>query len=120
MLNMIACLKNNPCFINYIIIFKIVGDVMRLALTFIFCALPFCASALTFDEATLYGSRILLCKDKFVRYWTLAKKGVNNNSSGEYMIFDDMSRRSYSLDQCHLYKCSPAPDRMKGCKMPAK
>lgn len=82
--------------------------------------LPLNIFALTLDEATLYGSRILVCKSNEVKYWKLIQKGDKNNNSSEYLVYDINKHRSYSLNDCSLYKCSPEPDRMNKCIMRGK
>lgn len=89
----------------------------RIFLFIIFFIIPINISALTLDEATLYGSRILVCKDYEVKYWKLIQTGNKNNNSSKYLIYDTLKHRSYSLNDCSLYKCSPEPDRMYKCIM---
>ena len=71
----------------------------------------------TLDEATLYGSRILVCNNSEVKYWKLIQAGNKNNNSSRYLIYDILKYKSYSLNECSLYKCSPEPDRMNKCIM---
>lgn len=78
---------------------------------------PLHISALTLDEATLYGSRILLCKNNEIKYWKLIQAGSKSNNSSKYLIYDTVKHKSYSLNDCSLYKCSPEPDRMYKCIM---
>lgn len=74
--------------------------------------------ALTPYEATLYGSNILVCNETtYLKYWTTHKKKVGNSPAQTY-IFDLMKKKSYRLDECEIYKCSPAPGRMYGCAIP--
>jgi len=73
--------------------------------------------ALTLDEATLYGSRILVCNNYEVKYWKLIQAGDRKNNSSKYLIYDTLKHKSYSLQDCSLYKCSPEPDRMNKCIM---
>ncbi len=82
---------------------------------FLLFAIPFSVFSLTLDEATLYGSRILVCKTKIVRYWKLMQVGNKYDKTNEYRIYDIMKHKSYTLDDCSLYKCSPEPDRMYKC-----
>lgn len=89
----------------------------RIFLFIIFFIIPINIYALTLDEATLYGSRILVCKDYEVKYWKLIQTGNKNNNSSKYLIYDTLKHRSYSLNDCSLYKCSPEPDRMYKCIM---
>lgn len=95
---------------------------MKLIITLIILIIPAVNYALTLEEATRYGSRIIICKGEFVKYWTLNKKyqHAGTRSKGEYQVFDSMKKKFYSLDDCSLYKCSPAPDRMYKCIQPDK
>lgn len=96
--------------------------------------------ALTVEEATRYGSRIIVCynnkgEEIYLRYWKLIVKhqtggernrnranamqeGRTDKNLKEHIIFDMQKKRNYSLDACKLYYCSPRPDRMRGCIMP--
>ena len=91
-----------------------------LCVLFLLIAIPFNVFSLTLDEATLYGSRILVCKGKEVKYWTLTQIHNKRDNSVEHRIHDTIKHRSYSLNECRLYKCSPEPDRMYKCKMSDK
>lgn len=96
---------------------------------------------LTLEEATRYGSRIIICynnlgEEIYLRYWKLIVKSQaggernrqrantpsesrsNNAGLKEYVIFDMQKKRNYDMDSCKLYYCSPRPDRMLGCIMP--
>ncbi len=87
---------------------------------FLLFAIPFNTFSLTLDEATLYGSRILVCKSKIIKYWKLMQTGSKDDNSIEYRIYDTIKHRSYTLNECRLYKCSPEPDRMYKCMMDTK
>ena len=89
----------------------------KIILLLILSIIPINISALTLDEATLYGSRILLCKNNEIKYWKLIQAGSKSNNSSKYLIYDTVKHKSYSLNDCSLYKCSPAPDRMYKCIM---
>ncbi len=89
----------------------------RLFLILFLFFIPLTIFALTLDEATLYGSRILVCNSNEVKYWKLIQTGNKNNKSSKYLIYDTVKHRSYSIDDCSLYKCSPEPDRMYKCMM---
>lgn len=89
----------------------------KIILFLILSIMPLHISALTLDEAALYGSRILVCKDYEVKYWKLIQTGDKNNNSSRYLIYDTLKHKSYSLQDCSLYKCSPEPDRMYKCIM---
>lgn len=89
----------------------------RIFLLIIIFLIPFNVFSLTLDEATLYGSRILVCNNYELKYWKLVQFGNKNNNSTEYKIYDTIKHRSYPLEQCSLYKCSPEPDRMYKCIM---
>ena len=89
----------------------------KIILFLILSIIPLHISALTLDEATHYGSRILVCKDYEVKYWKLIQAGDRNNNSSGYLIYDTLKHKSYSLNDCCLYKCSPEPDRMYKCIM---
>lgn len=89
----------------------------RIFLLIIIFLIPFNIFSLTLDEATLYGSRILVCNNYELKYWKLVQFGNKNNNSTEYKIYDTIKHRSYPLEQCSLYKCSPEPDRMYKCIM---
>ncbi len=89
----------------------------KLILLLVLSIIPFNISALTLDEATLYGSRILVCNNNEVKYWKLIQAGNKNNNSIKYLIYDTLKHKSYSLNDCSLYKCSPEPDRMYKCIM---
>lgn len=93
---------------------------MKKILLFIFIIFPLNILALTLDEATLYGSRILVCNGGELKYWKLIQTGNKNNKSSQYLIYDNIKHKSYSLDDCSLYKCSPKPDRMYKCIMSNK
>lgn len=88
-----------------------------LCILFLLFAIPFNILALTLDEATLYGQRILVCNNYELKYWKLVQFGDKNNNSSDYRIYDTIKHKSYPLSQCSLYKCSPEPDRMYKCKM---
>ena len=47
----------------------------KIILLLILSIIPLNIYALTLDEATLYGSRILVCKDYEVKYWKLIQAG---------------------------------------------
>lgn len=87
-------------------------------LTILIIAFPFIVAVSVID-ATKYGSSILICKtdnstaEKVVRYWSLGE------SNGTKKIIDKMNFRSYSLDSCHIFYCSPNPARMLNCVLPA-
>lgn len=89
----------------------------RLFLLLFLSFLPLNIFALTLDEATLYGSHILMCRSYEVKYWKLIQFGSKNDKSSKYLIYDMNKHRSYSLDDCSLYKCSPEPGRMNKCIM---
>lgn len=89
----------------------------RIFLFIMFFIIPLHISALTLDEATLYGSRILVCKESEIKYWKLIQTGNKYDNSSKYLIYDTLKHRSYSLNDCSLYKCSPEPDRMYKCIM---
>ncbi len=89
----------------------------KLILLLVLSLMPLNISALTLDEATLYGSRILVCNNSEVKYWKLIQAGNKNNNSSRYLIYDILKYKSYSLNECSLYKCSPEPDRMNKCIM---
>lgn len=76
--------------------------------------------ALTPYEANLYGSRILVCDNEIVKYWTTRVDGEKGRAAVHYYVFDLMTKKSYKYEKCRLYECSPEPDRMKGCKLPDK
>ena len=78
---------------------------------------PLNTYALTHDEATLYGSRILVCNNYELKYWKLIQTGNKKDNSIKFLIYDTLKHKSYSLEECSLYKCSPEPDRMYKCKM---
>ncbi len=88
-----------------------------LCILFLLFAIPFNVFSLTLDEATLYGQRILVCNKQELKYWKLVQFGDKNNNSKEYRIYDTIKHKSYPLNQCSLYKCSPEPDRMYKCMM---
>ena len=69
------------------------------------------------NEATLYGSRILVCNNYELKYWKLIQTGNKKDNSIKFLIYDTLKHKSYSLEECSLYKCSPEPDRMYKCKM---
>ena len=89
----------------------------KIIIILILSIIPLNIFALTLDEATLYGSRILVCKDYEVKYWKLIQAGNRKNNSSKYLIYDTLKHKSYSLNDCSLYKCSPEPDRMNKCIM---
>ena len=66
---------------------------------------------------TLYGSRILVCNNYELKYWKLIQTGNKKDNSIKFLIYDTLKHKSYSLEECSLYKCSPEPDRMYKCKM---
>lgn len=74
--------------------------------------------SLTMQEAQLYGSRVLMCGSKQVNNWKLIQTGNKENNSSEFLIFDMRKKRTYRMEECELFYCSPEPDRMKGCIMP--
>lgn len=89
----------------------------KIILLLILSIIPLSISALTLDEATLYGSRILVCIGDEIKYWKLIQTGDRKNNSSRYLIYDTIKHKSYSLNECALYKCSPEPDRMNKCIM---
>ena len=89
----------------------------KLILLLVLSLMPLNISALTHDEGTVYGSRILVCNNSEVKYWKLIQAGNKNNNSSRYLIYDILKYKSYSLNECSLYKCSPEPDRMNKCIM---
>ena len=93
---------------------------VKIIMLIVMSIIPQFIFALTLDEATLYGSRIIICNNEYIKYWTLNKKYQKNKDQGEYQIFDRIKKRFYKLEDCKLYKCSPAPDRMYKCMLPDK
>ena len=87
----------------------------KIILLLILSFIPLNISALTLDEATLYGSRILVCNNYEVKYWKLVQAGDRNNNSNRYLIYHTLKHKLYSLNDCSLYKCSPEPYRMNKC-----
>ena len=85
-----------------------------MALSFVFFQK---GESLTFDEATRYNSQILLCETKQVNHWKLIVIDGEVKEMYEYRIMDVLTKKLYKLEACSLYKCSPRPDRMKGCIM---
>lgn len=92
----------------------------RFILLFILLSIIFSENlySLTLQEAHLYGSRVLMCGSKQINNWKLIQTGNKENKSSEYLIFDMRKKRTYKMEECELYYCSPEPDRMKGCIMP--
>lgn len=58
--------------------------------------------ALTHDEATLYGSRILVCNNYELKYWKLIQTGNKKDNSIKFLIYDTLKHKSYSLEECSL------------------
>ncbi len=80
--------------------------------------------AITLHEAKLYGSRILVCNNEVVKNWKLMldnKRNINGaDNSQNYLIHIPLKHKTYTLNECSFYECSPEPDRMYLCTMPSK
>lgn len=93
---------------------------MKIIKLSIFLAFYILFSGLTAYEANLYGSRILVCGKDIVKYWSTHVDGEKGRAAVHYYVIDLMTKKSYKYEECGLYKCSPEPDRMYGCKLPDK
>lgn len=77
------------------------------------------SAGLTWDEVSLYGSRIVVCgKGEIIKYWVTMQDGESGRPGTEHKVFDLFTKKSYPIGKCELYKCSPEPWRMKGCILP--
>lgn len=82
-------------------------------LLLLFCIL----AALTPYEASLYGSRILVCYPGVtVKHWAATQFEEKGRKGKENFVLDLMTMQSYPFEECELFECSPRPDRMKPCK----
>lgn len=77
------------------------------------------SAGLTWDEVSLYGSRIIVCdNDTVIKHWVTMQEGESGRPGSKRKIFDLFTKKSYPIGNCELYKCSPEPWRMKGCELP--